>query len=116
MTLTKRRLKQIIKEELAEAKNLPKKVHAKAAKIRGEKGNEDMSRDQSYAIAANMLKEDEAGPPIMDYPSGSDEEVFETIFNLAQEMGQMATAIRDAQKKTTIFGLVQEILNISQEY
>ena len=38
---------------------LPKKVHAKAAKIRKEKGNKNMSRDQSYAIAANMEEEGE---------------------------------------------------------
>jgi hypothetical protein len=38
---------------------LSKITHAKAAEIRKEKGNKDMSREQSYAIAASMEEEGE---------------------------------------------------------
>jgi hypothetical protein len=38
---------------------LSKITHAKAAEIRKKKGNKDMSREQSYAIAASMEEEGE---------------------------------------------------------
>jgi len=72
MKISAARLKQIIKEELfyrefhreslglEEAEkatdDLPPQVFAKAAKIRQEKGNEDMSVAQSIAIAVSMLE------------------------------------------------------------
>ena len=116
MKLTNVYLKQLIKKELVESKDLPKKVHAKAAKIRGEKGNKGMSRDQSYAIAANMMKEDEAGSPIMGYSDSDDSEVLEHIFNLAQDMAHAATAISSPQAKDAISEHIADILSISQEY
>ena len=53
---------RLVEEAMNEAekkKKLPPKVHAKAAKIRSEKGNKDMSKKQSYAIAASMLGEED---------------------------------------------------------
>ena len=55
--------------KLVEAE-LPEKVHAKAAKIRKEKGNKNMSRDQSYAIAASMEEEGELEETSMAMAAG----------------------------------------------
>ena len=101
MKITKSQLKQIIKEEiqpvLAEAKNLPTKVHAKAAKIRGEKGNKNMSREQSYAIAANMMKEQ------------VEEDKYEEIYSLATQAEQFALAVQDEELKTTLVDFFSRI-------
>ena len=103
MKISKHQLMQIIKEELTETKNLPTKVHAKAAKIRGEKGNKNMSREQSYAIAANMMKEQ------------VEEDKYEEIYGLAIEAEMHARDVKDEVARSNLIDYLTKIATAAQE-
>ena len=73
-------------------------------------------KEELEEMCKGPMKEDQVGPPIMDYSSEGDEEVLESIFNLAQDMGKMTTAIKNPQAQATLSDLIAEILNTTQEY
>ena len=109
-------LKKLIKEELNEVYSEKQRRWACAQTGDDFKGERSLTKKEAEEMCKGPMKEDQVGPPIMDYSSEGDEEVLESIFNLAQDMGKMTTAIKNPQAQAALSDLIAEMLNTTQEY
>ena len=108
-------LKKIIKEELNEVYSEKQRRWACAQMGDDFKGERSLSKKEAEEMCKGPMKEGEVGPPIMGYTPEGDEEILETIYNIAQDMGEMTRAIKNPAIKEQIEDLVFSLIEKSQE-
>ena len=115
MKITKTQLKRLIKEELNEVYSEKQRRWACAQMGDGFKGGRSLNKKEAEEMCKGPMKEGEVGPPIMGYTPEGDEEILEAIYNIAQDMGEMARAIKNPAIKEQIENLVFSLIEKSQE-
>ena len=134
MKITKTRLKEIIKEELESTiSEACGPVHAEPAMVHSPFQDRNVKvwellthmgltpeqieqvKDVLELNKAEAEVEDSFGIRLEGETKG-DEEVLESIFNLAQNTGKMTTAIKNPQAQAALSNLIAEMLNTTQEY